>query len=119
MHDYDLVVTGGLTGLSMQLTGGFIEQYWGTYVPVCREVLELLFNRSIPEVQEQAFQTTDFIAEPDRRYGVRLNETLEYRGYEGILDYDRETRNRAQRDTHGSLPANREKRERLCLSRFS
>lgn len=29
MHDYDLVVTGGLTGLSMQLTGGFMEQYWG------------------------------------------------------------------------------------------
>ena len=86
MHDYDLVVTGGLTGLSMQLTGGFMEQYWGTYVPACREV------------QEQAFQTTDFIAEPDRRYGVRLNETLEYRGYKGILDYDRETRNRAQRD---------------------
>ena len=107
IHDYDLVVTGGLTGLSMQLTGGFMEQYWGTYVPVCREV------------QEQAFQTADFIAEPDRRYGVRLNETLEYRGCKGILDYDRETRNRAQRDTHGALPANKEKRERLCLSRFS
>ena len=83
MHDYDLVVKGGLTGLSMQLTGGFMEQYWGTYVSVCREV------------QEQAFQTANFIAEPDRRYGVRLNETLEYRGCEGILDYDRETRNRA------------------------
>ena len=29
IHDYDLVVTGGLTGLSMQRTGGFMEQYWG------------------------------------------------------------------------------------------
>ena len=86
MHDYDLVVTGGSTGLSMQFSGGFMEQYGRTYVPACRAVLE------------QAFQTTDFIAEPDRRYGVRLNETLEYRGCKGILDYDRETRNRAQRD---------------------
>ena len=113
MHDYDLVVTGDSTGPSMQFTGRFTEQYWETYVPACRDVLELLFS-SIPEVQEQAFQTADFIAEPDRRYGARLNETLEYCGCKGILDYDRETRNWAQRDTHGALSTNKEKRERLC-----
>lgn len=108
MHDYDLVVTGGLTGLSMQRTGGFMEQYWGN---VCTGVQ----RGAGAGVSDGGLHR----GKPDRRYGVRLNETLEYRGYKGILDYDRETRNRAQRDTHGALPANREKRERLCLSRFS
>lgn len=46
--DYNLVVVSGPNGISMQITGEFLDWDCKMYVPACKAALELLFNSRIP-----------------------------------------------------------------------
>ena len=90
--DYNLVVVSGPNGISMQITGEFLDWDCKMYVPACKAALELLFNSRIPEVQEQACRASDSIADSKTCYNVQLNRVIEYRDCRGVVDYDEETK---------------------------
>ena len=90
--DYNLVVVSGPNGISMQITGEFLDWDCKMYVPACKAALELLFNSLIPEVQEQACRASDSIADSKTGYDVQLNRVIEYRDCRGVVDYDEETK---------------------------
>ena len=90
--DYNLVVVSGPNGISMQITGEFLDWDCKMYVPACKAALELLFNSRIPEVQEQACRASVSIADSKTGYDVQLNRVIEYRDCRGVVDYDEETK---------------------------
>ena len=90
--DYNLVVVSGPNGISMQITGEFLDWDCKMYVPACKAALELLFNSRIPEVQEQACRASDSIADSKTCYNVQLNRVIEYRDCRGVVDYNEETK---------------------------